>query len=296
MLGLLLLGLFFGQQAPPQSPTSFDINTTLMRSIFKIAGPNSIGTAFVLGKPMPSDPTRGYFVLVTAAHVLSGIAGEQATLFLRTRHGDAFSKLELPLRIRNGTQPLWTTHPSADIAVMYLDLPNNADLELISTDLLATDEIMRKFELHPGDRLSCLGFPLNNESNDAGFPVLRSGYISSYPLIPASAIKTFLFDFNVFEGNSGGPVYFVESNRAYGGSINIGTVQFLVGLVSEQRVAEEQIKSLTEMRFQRYRLGLGVVIHAALIREALNLLPATPKTLTSRNLAVAVPSERKNRL
>jgi hypothetical protein len=132
--------------------------------------------------------------------------------------------------------------------------------------------------LHPGDRLACLGYPLNNESNDVGFPVLRSGYIASYPLIPTATVRNFLFDFNVFEGNSGGPVYFVESNRAYGNSINIGTVQFLVGLVSEQRVAQEQIKSLNELRLERYRLGLAVVIHAALIREALDLLPPAPKS------------------
>ena len=108
--------------------------------------------------------------------------------------------------------------------------------------------------------------------------MLRSGYIASYPLIPTATVRNFLFDFNVFEGNSGGPVYFVESNRAYGNSINIGTVQFLVGLVSEQRVAQEQIKSLNELRLERYRLGLAVVIHAALIREALDLLPPAPKS------------------
>ena len=50
-------------------------------------------------------------------------------------------------------------------------------------------------------------------------------------------------------------MYFLESNRSYGGGIKIGTVQFLVGLVSEQRIAEEQIKSLSEMRTQRHQLG-----------------------------------------
>ena len=141
---------------------------------------------------------------------------------------------------------------------------------------------MREFELHPGDRLACLGYPLGAESNDAGIPMLRSGYIASFPLIPAATVRSFLFDFNVFEGNSGGPVYFVESNRSYGGTIHFGTVNFLVGLVSEQRFAEEQIKSLTELRTTRYRLGLAVVIHAALIREALNLLPRTPRWRTNR--------------
>ncbi len=276
-LAFFLSLVFFGQQTPPQSPTSFDINTTLMRSTFKIAGQGSTGTAFILGKPMASDPKKGYYVLVTAAHVLAQMQGEQAILFLRTKQAEAFTKLPYSIRIRSGTQPLWTTHPAADVAVMYVNLPDNADVSLISTDLLANDDTLRRFELHPGDRLACLGYPLGAESNDLGFPVLRSGYIASYPLVPTATVRTFLFDFNVFEGNSGGPVYFVESNRAYGGSVNIGTVQFLVGIVSEQRLAEEQIKSLNEMRLERHRLGLAVVIHAVLIRQALDLLPPAPK-------------------
>ncbi len=276
-LAFLLILVFFGNQAPAQSSDSFEINTTLMRSTFKIADNDSSGTAFILGKPQASDPKKGYFVLVTAAHVLTGMKGEQATLSLRSKQAENFTKLPYAVRIRNGSQPLWTTHPATDIAVMYVSLPNNADCTVISTDLLATDEIMRKFELHPGDRLSCLGYPLGAESNDAGFPILRSGYIASFPLMPAATIKSFLFDFNIFAGNSGGPVFFVDSNRVYGGSTNIGTVQFLMGLISEQRVVNEQVKSLNELRLETHRLGLANVIHAALIREALNLLPPAPK-------------------
>lgn len=237
-----------------------------------------MGTAFILGKPAPSDPKQSYFVMVTAAHVLHLMKGEQAVLYLRKKDGDTYSKASFPIRIRERESPLWKTHPSADVAVMYIALPKEADLRLVSTDLIATDEILRKFEIHPGDRLSCLGYPLGAEANEAGFPILRSGQIASYPLVPTKSVKAFLFDFNVFEGNSGGPVYFVESNRGYGGSIHIGgPVEFLVGLVSEQKVAEEQIRSLTEMRTQRHQLGLAVVIHGALIREALDLLPSEPK-------------------
>ena len=276
-LAFLLSLVLFGQQPATQSPTSFDINTTLMRSTFKIAGQGSTGTAFILGKPMVSDPKRGYYVLVTAAHVLTLMQGEHATLFLRTRQAETFTKLSHTVRIRNGAQPLWVTHPAADIAVMYITLPDNADISLISTDLLANDDIIRKFELHPGDRLACLGYPLGSESSDAGLPVLRSGYIASFPLMPTANVKSFLFDFNVFDGNSGGPVYFVESSRTFGGSLNIGTVQFLVGLVSQQKFAEEQIKSLNEMRVQRHRLGLAVVIHATMIRQALDLMSPAPR-------------------
>ena len=135
-LALLLALVLFPLQQPAQPQTSFDINTTLMRSTFKIEGPNSIGTAFILGKPMASDPNKGYYVMVTAAHVLNLMQGETATLYLRTKQGETFAKLPLPIRIRNGTQPLWVTHPAADVAVMYVNLPNTADISLISTSLL----------------------------------------------------------------------------------------------------------------------------------------------------------------
>lgn len=279
LLRFVLLFLHLAVPAFAESPAemALDLNTVLMRSTFRIAGDGSTGTAFILGRPAPSDPKKAYYVMVTAAHVLHLMKGEQATLFLRKRDGGTYSKASYPIRIRDRDSPLWKTHPSADVAVMYVALPKEADLSLVSTDLIATDEILRQFEIHPGDRLSCLGYPLGAEANEAGFPILRSGQIASYPLVPTKTVKAFLFDFNVFEGNSGGPVYFVESNRAYGGGVHIGTVQFLVGLVSEQKVAEEQIKSLTEMRMQRHQLGLAVVIHGALIREALDLLPAEPK-------------------
>ena len=237
----------------------------------------------MLGKPVPGNDKLAYYVMVTAAHVLNGIQGDQATLLVRTKQGDTFQKVAHSIKIRDGQRPLWTTHPSADVAVMYVSLPDGIDIRLATTDLLATDDMLRKFELHAGDRLACLGYPLGLEANESGFPILRSGYIASFPLLPTASVKSFLFDFNVFEGNSGGPVYFVESNRAYGGSINIGTVHFIVGLVSEQRVMQEQVKSLNELRTQTYRLGLAVVIHAAIIREALALLPADPKVARPPN-------------
>jgi hypothetical protein len=250
-----------------------EINTVLMRSTFMLSGEGSTGTAFILGRLSKVDNTKAYYVLVTAAHVLNAIPGEKAVLNLRKRSGDTFSKVPVTIPIRRDTEKLWTQHPHADVAVMYVALPKDTDIQLLPTDLLATDEILKQFEIHPGDRLSCLGYPLMAEANDAGFPILRSGQIASYPLVPMTAVKTILFDFNVFEGNSGGPVYFLDSNRVYGGSTNIGQVRFLIGLVSEQRFAEEQVQSLREVRKERYQLGLAVVIPAQFIRDTINLLP-----------------------
>lgn len=256
-----------------------DIATTLMRSTFKLSGPGQTGTAFVLAKPSSSDKSTAYYVLVTAAHVLSKMTGETATLTLRKRAGASYEAHPWPVRIRQDSRDLWTRHPSVDVAVMYVDLPNEADLHLVSTTLLATDEVLTRIGIGPGDRLSCLGFPLNAASNDAWFPILRSGYIASYPITPTKSVKTMLFDFNVFEGNSGGPVYFWESGpRRTGNALNVfsGGIPLLMGLVSQQVVFNENVQTQGEASQKRTRLGLGVVIHASLILETMERLPPEP--------------------
>ncbi len=255
-----------------------DINTVLMRSTFKIAGQNSLGTVFVIGRPVPGKETELFFVLVTAAHVLRDIKGEQATLFLRKKEGNKFIKLPYRLQVRKGNSQLWKEHPKADVAVMYVALPKEADVPLLPMSLLVSDQELKRLEIHPGDVLSSLGYPFGAEANEAGFPILRSGQIASYPLTPTTEIQTFLFDFRVFGGNSGGPVYFTASNRTYGGSTMLGeTIQFLAGLVSQEQIIEEEIRSFTETRLARHPLSLAVVIHAALIREAIELLPPRPE-------------------
>jgi len=85
-------------------------------------------------------------------------------------------------------------HPdeAVDVAVMYTLLPRDIDILLLSTAMLADDEVLKKFEIHLGDELICLGYPLGAEATEAGFPILRSGKIVSYPLIPTKQTKTFL--------------------------------------------------------------------------------------------------------
>src|SRR5437773_1719333 len=94
--------LFFLPTVPATAEQPLEINTILMRSTFKISGNGVTGTAFILGKPAPSQPTRAYTVMVTAAHVLNQMTGEQATLFLRIKEGDAYKKLPFPIKIREG--------------------------------------------------------------------------------------------------------------------------------------------------------------------------------------------------
>ena len=258
-----------------------EINTILMRSTFKIEGKakNSIypttGTAFILGVPTKTTPNNAYIVLVTATHVLDNIDGDKATLYLRKELEDSFIKFPFEFTIRIENRDLWTRHKEADVSVMYLSLPPGVDLpKIIPITWLADDNVFKDVQLHPGDELSCLGYPLGVESNEAGFSILRSGKIASFPLTPSEKIKNILFDFEVFEGNSGGPVYFTQTGRVYKGQANIGvTNRFIVGIVSEQRFLTQKSNTLDEERLKKYPLKLAIVVPASFIKQTIDILP-----------------------
>jgi len=268
---LILYFLFIGGLM--MAKDNFELNTILMRSTFKIQGINSTGTAFILGKPLKKEPKRAYYVLITATHVLENMKGEKATLFLRKKTKKSFKKISWSIPIRKQNKDIWVKHPEVDVSAMYVVLPENIDLALLPINILGDDDIFDKFEIHPGDELFCLGFPFSAEANPAGFPILRSGKIASFPIIPAKETKYFLFDFEVFPGNSGGPVYFVQSGRTYRGGMHTGTIQFIAGLVSQEHIITEKIKSIYEEQVKKHPLALARVIHASFIKEVIELLP-----------------------
>ena len=265
---LLLMLIQTPATAPPRPP---ELNAAMMDSTVKITGPSakyptkaSIGTGFIVGRPAPTDPKRLSYILVTAAHVLNDIQGETATLVLRVKTPTAgYQRTEHRIAIRNGSAPLWSQHPTADVAVVYVALPGNRD-ELIPQDYLATDADFEKYEIRPGDEVLAVGYPNGLEANNMGFPILRSGRIASFPLVPAAKLESFLVDFAVFGGNSGGPVYINEIGRLFGNTIHMDQRVFcILGLVSR----------LTLLPDSGEHMGVAVVVHAQFIKEAIALLP-----------------------
>lgn len=239
----------------------------LMRSTFKIAGQDTLGTAFILGKSDPKNEGRSFYILITAAHVLEGMKGEFATLFLRTRKGEVYTKLPHRIRIRNEQVPIWSRHPDLDVAAMPVPIPPEADIYLASTDFLATDERIRDLEINAGDEVFVLGYPYGVESNEAGFPILRSGKIASFPLLPTVKTKSFLLDFEVFTGNSGGPVFIDQQMRTIGSAARVGNFVSVLGIVSQERSVTEKIQSIEGYRVKSHKLGLAVVVHASFLAE-----------------------------
>lgn len=265
-----------------------ELNTILMESTFKIVGDNGVyGTVFVMGKPSPGSTEEWYSVLVTAAHVLEQITGDSATIFFRQKGRDKVDKAPYRYQIRQDGKPLWVKHPKADVAAMYIRLPPDHGINGVSIKSLSNDQMLQDFEMYPGREIKVLGFPLGMESSSAGYPILRTGSIASFPLVPADREKTFLVDFRVFEGNSGGPVYFfdpywykresedIEFDKRHILMAGLG-VGFILGLVSDHVSVTETTQSYLQEVKQKYPISLAKVVHGALIKETIDLLPLQP--------------------
>ncbi len=221
-------------------------------------GTRTVGTGFLINDPSPDGRAR--VVLVTAEHVFAKMPGPIATIGFRIENADGSWRYDPePLKIRDGAKELWTRNPDHDIAVIQIDAPPTFAKAAIPEDWLAGDDTFAKYSLGPGDEMLALGFPEGLSANSAGFPILRAGRIASFPLGPSSAFPTFLLDFNVFPGNSGGPVYVDESGHQPPGAD--GTPGgFIAGMLTQQ------------VELNNQNLSIGIVTDARFVRQTLDLL------------------------
>jgi len=219
-------------------------------------GTRTVGTGFLLSAPTPDGRPR--IILVTAAHVLQKMPDRQARIGYRFQtQGGGWRYDPQPLSIRSaGGKAQWVQNPNRDVAVMEVKAPAEFARAAIPLSWLAADDTFNRYGLGPGDEMMALGFPLGLSANQAGFPILRAGRVASYPLAPSAAFPTFLLDFSVFPGNSGGPVYMDQTERKRGAP----DAQFIAGLLSQQ------------VELSGSRLDIGIVVHARYIRETIDML------------------------
>src|SRR5690606_30568734 len=134
--------------------------------------------------------------------------GVSAKIGYRVSNSDgSWSYSPQPLQIRDepGGHERWIKHPERDVAAMTITAPPEFAKAAIPLNWLAQDDTFSSYNVAAGDEMMALGFPRGLAANQAGFPILRSGRVASFPIAPASIFPTFLLDFTVFPGNSGGP-------------------------------------------------------------------------------------------
>lgn len=245
-----------------------DLSVDLIKATVQLEQPlgdgsRTVGTGFLISDPTPDGKPRT--ILVTAAHVFEKMPSMSAKIGYRIQgDGGVWRYDPETLKIRDGDHPLWVKHPTRDVAAMVVEAPPEFVKAAIPINYLAQDDTFNKFNLGPGDEMMALGFPRGLAANPAGFPILRSGRVASYPLAPATNFPTFLMDFSVFPGNSGGPVFMAEAARRRPGASESQEVQFVAGLLTQQ------------VELSGERLEIGIVTHAKFIRETLAILDKVP--------------------
>ena len=254
---------------------NMDLSVELMHATVQLEQPlgngtRTVGTGFLISETAPDGRPRT--VLVTANHVFRQMPGQIARIGYRVANADgSWSYSPQPLQIRDaGGHELWTHHPARDVAAIEITAPAEFAKAAIPKDYLASDDTFDRYRVEAGDEMMALGFPRGLAANQAGFPILRSGRIASYPVAPAKIFPTFLLDFSVFPGNSGGPVFMHNgTRRPVDASMPGQPVEFIAGLLTQQ------------VELNNERLEIGIVTHAKYIRETIDLLanPAAPVTV-----------------
>jgi S1-C subfamily serine protease len=236
-------------------------------------GTRTVGTGFLISDPTPDGRPRT--VLVTANHVFRKMPGAIATIGFRVENADGSWRYDpAPLKIRDGDRELWTHHPDRDIAVISIDAPPEFTKAAVPETWLGAEDSFAKYSIGPGDEMLALGFPQGLSANPAGFPILRSGRVASFPLGPSTAFPTFLLDFAVFPGNSGGPVYVTGAARgATPVASSVPPAGFIAGILTQQ----------VELNSQN--LSIGIVTDARFVRETLSLLDNPHAVAPTRQVA-----------
>jgi hypothetical protein len=231
-------------------------------------GMRTVGTGFLISDPTPDGQPR--VVLVTANHVFERMKGDEATIGYRVQQPDgSWSYAPQKITIRADGKELWVRHPARDVAAMSISAPPAFAQAAIPLSWLAGNDALAHEQLAPGDEMMTLGFPQGLSANPAGFPILRAGRVASYPLGPSAAFPTFLLDFRVFPGNSGGPVYLNPTSAATSELPGQAEGPVIAGMLTQQ------VEVGTE------NLGIGIVTQAEFIRETVAQLdqpnvPALP--------------------
>ena len=249
----------------------FDFTTAMIQATVQVeqipggSAPVIVGTGLLVSDPLPDGTPR--IVLVTARHVIERIGGVQLQIGLHLQSPDGAWRRDWQIEpTADGDRLLWARHPVYDVAVLPLQVPPEVAAAAIPVSWLADADTFAAQGLAPGDAMEALGYPEGLASDPRGFAILRVGHLASYPLTPVTE-GTFLLDFPVVSGNSGGPVFVtrrISRRPDVVGAQGPQPDEYVAGVVAQQIVPGGQ------------SISLGLVVHALYVRQTLQLLDAPP--------------------
>jgi hypothetical protein len=178
------------------------------------------------------DAHRG--CILTAKHMIvdpqTGIP--QAHLWMRfpAFDGENETPIELTLTDKQGRTAWVTSADAGDLAIIAI--PQQAWVHSNLHGVSINDFANPETDVFQGATVVVLGYPQIVGEEYLGSPIARNGIIAWVD--PAhSADSPFLVDANLYNGNSGGPVFRVRNGMDRYGNINFGGGLSLVGIVSK---------------------------------------------------------------
>ena len=244
------------RQVPP-AERSLPAAERAVQATFRLHGPGGSGTAFVVEHAASHDGQPRQ-LLVSAAHTFENITSQEGTLVIRRREANGdHVRDDLRVQLRSDEGPLWTRHPSADVALLPIELPAHTACTPFAMSDLATAADFERGRVHVGQQVRVACYPAQTESAPAGWPVLRTGHVATPHLTPAAGLQQFFVDYAHFAGDSGAAVV-VE-----------GMGPRLAGIVVAMQRQTDRISSPYEEKTIHTPLGLAIAIPSMRLREVI---------------------------
>lgn len=235
-----------------------DVPLHALRAAVRISDGKRSGTGFIVR--LPNAGGMADHLLVSAAHVFENGKGSTCSVAFRTAGGPGEpARRDVTVTLRDGERPLWKRHPTADVAVIAVRPPNDADLQPFSVDQLADRERLEAGVVRAGKRVWIACFPAQLEANKAGWPILRHGTIATHPLVPIDDVPTLLVDYSHFGGDSGSAAVLDDAGRP-----------IVVGVVVSMQRQTDRTTSPFEERTTHTPLDLAITVQAALVRDTID--------------------------
>jgi hypothetical protein len=228
-----------------------------------------IGTGFLVGIPLKSDPTRLYPVLITARHMVDptwakcGVANPNVVYMRLNKKAYTPGSNELgfdfvPVQLMDQGAPAWIRHSEDDIDAAVVPLPKDLgqafDLILIPVEFFPTDAELASQSI--GDPVMSAGLMPALPGIKRNYPIFKFGQISNIPSEdvetrctpqqPTFFVKVWLIAANLIPGNSGSPIFHVPLG---GSGVSIGGTRAMVLGVQSMSFGGAGIAGMTPINF-----------------------------------------------
>ncbi|MCJ7588694.1 MAG: hypothetical protein MUQ00_12455 [Candidatus Aminicenantes bacterium] len=257
-----------------------DIGTALASAVIFLfaqnqTGQEPIGTAFIVGYPVPGKPGQSVPLVVTAKHVI----GDRMKVFGRfsTQEGKATATFEYDLTALRRAGDYWE-HKDSGVDIVVFRTPHfeQAKYQVVPLELIASKEAFRAESIQTTDRVVYPGLLVNFMGLSRNYPIVRSGSIALIPdepvpmryLVGSKTIETqqeaILIDGTAVAGESGSPVFLWPGPRLQGNAFTVGgTKPLVLGVLHGFYLARQrEIKNIQTTRLVQ---GFAENSHIAIV-------------------------------